>query len=157
MYREILVPFDGSEPAGRALDAALELASDSEHVNITVLQVTGLADLDRSSFSVALRMAGLEPIDDHRFEAVRDNYLSAHGDRMQKQLEGYFEGLPENVDIRIVVRRGSPRDVICRYAEDNGVDCIVMGRRGAHGIRAALGSVSAGVLHDTDLPVLVVK
>ncbi len=67
------------------------------------------------------------------------------------------KSLPENVDLKIVVKRGNPRDVICQYAADNDIDCIVMGRRGGGSIRATLGSVSTGVLRGTDLPVLVVK
>lgn len=39
MYRNILVPFDGSEPSQRALKAALEMSSSSVPVVITVLKV----------------------------------------------------------------------------------------------------------------------
>ena len=55
------------------------------------------------------------------------------------------------------MKRGDPREVICSYAKDNGIDCIIMGRRGRGGIRASLGSVSTAVLRNTDLPVMVVK
>ena len=76
---------------------------------------------------------------------------------MREQVSQYFESLPENIDIKIVVKRGNPRDIICDYAKENDIDLIVMGRRGLSGIRGALGSVSTAVLRGTDLPVLVIK
>jgi nucleotide-binding universal stress UspA family protein len=76
---------------------------------------------------------------------------------MHEQVSQYFDSLPENIDIKIVVKRGNPRDIICEYAKENEIDCIVMGRRGLSGIRGALGSVSTAVLRGTDLPVLVIK
>lgn len=157
MYDKILVPYDGSSSANRALETAIEMSTGDEPVSITVLQVTGMSDFDYSSFEVAARMAGLSAPDENQMNEVRDNYLSVHRDQMREQVSEYFESIPDNINLTIVVKRGNPRDVICEYADDNDIDCIVMGRRGINGIRAALGSVSTAVLRGTDLPVLVVK
>ncbi|MBO4352721.1 MAG: universal stress protein [Eggerthellaceae bacterium] len=157
MYANILVPFDGSEGSLHALEAAVNLATGSEPVDITVLQVTGISDFDNSTFETAVRMAGLEPVDETQIEALRQSYAIAHNDQMKQRVAEYFESLPDNINMHIIVRRGSARDVICQYAKDNDIDCIIMGRRGVSGIRAALGSVSTAVLRGTDLPVLVVK
>ena len=157
MYNNILVPFDGSLPACHALSTAISFGKGDENVDITVLQVTGMANVDYTSFEVAARMTGLDDIDEQTIASLRENYASASKEHTQEQIKSFFESLPENVDLRIIVKRGNPRDVICQYAEENGIDCIVMGRRGGGGIRATLGSVSAGVLRGTDLPVLVVK
>ena len=157
MYDKILVPYDGSSSANRALATAIEMSTGDEPVSITVLQVTGMSDFDYSSFEVAARMAGLSAPDENQMNEVRDNYLSVHRDQMREQVSEYFESIPDNINLTIVVKRGNPRDVICEYADDNDIDCIVMGRRGINGIRAALGSVSTAVLRGTDLPVLVVK
>ena len=157
MYTNILVPFDGSECSMRALATAIEMSTCDQPVDITVLQVTGMTDFDYSSFEVAARMAGWGELDEDQVETLRDNYLSASREQMRKQVSEYFESLPDNIDIKIIVKRGNPRDIICDYAKENEVDLIVMGRRGLSAIRAALGSVSTAVLRGTDLPVLVIK
>ena len=157
MYDQILVPYDGSDSANRALATAIEMSTGDVPVSITVLQVTGMSDFDYSSFEVAARMAGLTAPDEKQMNALRESYATVHREQMREQVAEYFEGMPDNIDLKIVVKRGNPRDVICDYANENDIDCIVMGRRGVSGIRAALGSVSTAVLRGTDLPVLVVK
>ena len=157
MYTNILVPFDGSECSRRALATASELGTCDVPVDITVLQVTGMTDFDYSSFEVAARMAGLGDLDESQVDTLRENYLSASREQMHEQVSQYFDSLPESIDIKIIVKRGNPRDIICQYANENDIDLIVMGRRGLSGIRGALGSVSTAVLRGTDLPVLVIK
>ena len=156
MYRNILVPYDGSESASKALTAAIDLAVDPKPVTITVLQVAKTDNLDKTSFEIAMHMAGLTD-DPERIDLLRDEYLAAYKNQMREKVEQFFEGLPENIDIKIVVKRGDPRDVICDFAKENNVDCIIMGRRGISGIRATLGSVSTAILRNTDLPVMVVR
>jgi nucleotide-binding universal stress UspA family protein len=157
MYRNILVPFDGSEPSQRALKAALEMSSSSVPVVITVLKVAAPMNFDDSTFEVAARMAGVPKIDAEVLDATRDNYNNEHRKGVQTQIQGFFASVPDNIDIQIVIENGRPQDVICDYANEHGIDCIAMGRRGLGVIRAALGSVSSAVLRGIDLPVLVVK
>lgn len=157
MYRNILVPFDGSEPSQRALKAALEMSSSSVPVVITVLKVAAPMNFDDSTFEVAARMAGVPKIDAEVLDATRDNYNNEHRKGVQTQIQGFFARVPDNIDIQIVIENGRPQDVICDYANEHGIDCIAMGRRGLGVIRAALGSVSSAVLRGIDLPVLVVK
>ena len=56
-----------------------------------------------------------------------------------------------------VIAGTAPAEALARYAEKNGCDLIVMGRRGLGAIRGMLGSVSFGVLRATEIPVLTVK
>ncbi len=157
MYRNILVPFDGSDPSQRALKAAIEMSSSSVPVVITVLKVAAPMNFDDSTFEVAARMAGVPKIDAAVLSATRDNYNNEHRKSVQTQIQGFFASVPDNIDIQIVIENGRPQDVICDYANEHGIDCIAMGRRGLGVIRAALGSVSSAVLRGVDLPVLVVK
>lgn len=157
MYRNILVPFDGSEPSQRALQAALDMSSANVPVLITVLKVAAPMNFDDSTFEVAARMAGVPNIDADILNATRDNFNNEHRKTVQNQIQGFFASVPANIDIQIVIENGRPQEVICDYAKENDIDCIVMGRRGMNVIRAALGSVSSAVLRGVDLPVLVVR
>ncbi len=52
---------------------------------------------------------------------------------------------------------GHPAETICRIAEDEKHDLIIMGRRGLSGVSSFfLGSVSDKVTHHAVCPVLVV-
>ena len=156
MFTEILVPYDGSEQASRALSAAIDLAVDPQPVTITVLQVTNTDNVDKTAFEVAAHMAGLTD-DRSTLKLLSDEYAAARKEQAQAKVAEFFEQLPENVNIKIAVERGDPREVVCEYAKKNDIDCIIMGRRGLGGFRATLGSVSTAVLRYTELPVMVVR
>ena len=147
MFSNFLVPFDGSQSAYTAVNTAIEVGA-GENINITILQVQRMNDNDITTFDVAAKLANLAEADktDSQPKASKQSFI-----------QEYFDSLGDNVNISIVVERGNPADVICQYARDNQLDCIVMGRRGIGGIRAVLGSVSTAVLRDSDLPILVVK
>ncbi|WP_290811400.1 universal stress protein [Halovivax sp.] len=54
------------------------------------------------------------------------------------------------------VRSGEPRAEILAYADEEGVDAIVVGTHGRHGAeRLLFGSVAEGVVRDADVPVIV--
>lgn len=150
MYANFLVPFDGSCSSFRAVEAAIEMGCSGSNIDITVLQVRRMTDPECSTFDVASKLASWAFTAGGGQGTIKDEKARAY-------VQEYFDGLPDNVDFKIEIRRGSPADVICQYAHDNDIDCIVMGRRGLGGIRAVLGSVSTAVLRDSDLPVLVVK
>lgn len=158
MYTNVLVPFDGSESANKALAAAIEMGAGPVNVDLTVLLVTN-SNSEETSFKVAMRMAGATKDECDKLDVMHDNALAAYKEQMRERISKFFESIPENIDVKIVVKKGAPREVICDYAndEENAIDCIVMGRRGLGGIRASLGSVSTAVLRNTDLPVMVVK
>ena len=59
MYTNIVVPFDKSEHAERALKAAVELGRGDGPAKVTVLNVTDMMDFDDATFEVAARMAGV--------------------------------------------------------------------------------------------------
>ncbi len=157
MYYNILVPYDGSEHAQHALQAAFGVAGRDKPADVTVLNVTDEIEFDNSTFQVAARMAGVPAISEETAESVREKYFSEHRDHVEKQIEEFFESVPDNIDVHITVLGGRPQEVIHEYAEENDFDCIVMGRRGLGAIRGALGSVSYSVLRSTELPVLIVK
>ena len=52
---------------------------------------------------------------------------------------------------------GSPKLEIIRVANENGVDLIVVGSHGRHGLALLLGSTANGVLHHATCDVLAVR
>jgi universal stress protein A len=55
------------------------------------------------------------------------------------------------------VEVGSPKNEIVRYAEEHGIDLIVTGTHGRHGIGLLLGSTAASVIHHAGCDVLTVR
>ncbi|HEU4533894.1 MAG TPA: universal stress protein [Polyangiaceae bacterium] len=63
----------------------------------------------------------------------------------------------QGVNVVPVLREGSAEDEILAVADEEGVDLIVVGTHGRHGLkRALLGSVAESVLRDSKVPVMVV-
>jgi nucleotide-binding universal stress UspA family protein len=142
-YKNLLVPFDGSEHAVNALEAAIDLADGVEGVTVHVLRVaeaagaeSGLSDYD-----------GFEVYLNRRVNAAKEAMLAELA-----QANISTDGLVVAVEPSY-----SPAEGIICYAEDHNVDLIVMGRRGVGALRGMLGSVSYGILHNVDIPVMTVK
>lgn len=55
------------------------------------------------------------------------------------------------------IELGPPKHVIVKIAADRGVDLIVIGSHGRHGIGRLLGSTADGVLHAAPCDVLAVR
>lgn len=138
MYDTIMVPTDGSEVSARAAREAFDLA---RAFGATV-HIVFVVDESASSFLLAGdTMAGV--LSELRSEGERavDALAESAGD----------------VDVETAVVRGvSVPESIVEYATDNGIDLIVMGTHGRHGMERLLGSTTERVLTATDVPVLVV-
>lgn len=153
-FVNILVPFDGSDASRRALDAALGIAG--EGATVTLLQAADQPFAADPTAVVAERMAGVVRSSE---EAEKD--IAAYWENVESTLARVAgEALAESgKDVKLVTKavKGSPAAAITFYAENNGIDIIVMGRRGLGSVRSMLGSVSQRVAHETDLPLLLVK
>mgnify|MGYP001474827417 FL=1 len=58
----------------------------------------------------------------------------------------------------VVITRGDAVDAMIEMVEENGCELVITGSRGAGLIRSALGgSVSQSLVHDSPVPVLLVK
>jgi hypothetical protein len=62
------------------------------------------------------------------------------------------------VKVRGELTMGKPADEIVRFAEDNGIDLIMMGTHGRSGVnRWAMGSVAYKVVRGVKIPVWLVR
>jgi nucleotide-binding universal stress UspA family protein len=141
MYDDILVPTDGSEAVDRALDHAVRLASD-HGATLHALYV-----VDR-------RIATANSGDLHD-EVVAD--LESQGEAAVDAVAETAAEAGLAVETRIAY--GTPNAEIVEYADDAGVDVIVMspeGKSPRERIRS-LGSVSDRVADDASVPVFLIK
>lgn len=144
LYRCILVGYDGSDASKAAVERALSLAklSAAKLVVATVVPPP----------TVFLGELLLPEVVD----------VSTVEEPARKQLEALVKEIREAAgfqDVEPVVLMGDPADELVSYAEENGCDLIVVGRRGRGGLeRLILGSVSSKIVnisHGVD--VLVVE
>jgi len=142
MFKKILVAYDGSDHAIRALDVAIDLAS-KYNAKLDVVEVVDTA---------ALLGMGVAPIPG---EVIQQVYNKAKTDVENAKSKAQQHGVKE---VDAVVLEGDPATAILEYAAKNGSDLIITGSRGLSTFkRIILGSVSTKIVEDAKVPVLVVK
>ncbi len=138
--RKILVPIDGSEGSDKALRFAISLATESND-EIILLNV-------QHSYNTP-----------HVKKFFSQEEIQAYQEELSRDVFSHTQELINNaaVKFRTLMRRGDPGKEICAEAKDSAVDFIVMGYRGLGAVkRAIMGSVATNVLHETDIPVVIV-
>jgi len=142
MFKKILVAYDGSDHAIRALDIAIDIAKKYE-AKLDIVEVVDTA---------ALLGMGVAPIPG---EVIQQVYNKAKNDVDSAKSKAQQQGVKE---VESVVLEGDPATAILEYASKNGVDLIVTGSRGLSTFkRIILGSVSTKIVQDSKIPVLVVR
>lgn len=147
MYDTILVPTDGSEVAENAVEHALELAERYDAA------VHALYVVDVDAVDVGLGTEQVERIKRGKLGEMPEL------ERRARSATGHVVDRGEDRGLAVTesVAAGRPHTEIADYAEENGVDLIVMGSAGRGGVRRALlGSVAERTLRTTTIPVLVV-
>jgi nucleotide-binding universal stress UspA family protein len=139
-FQSILVGDDGSPEAKRAVDTALSLAK-------------------RYSAKLTLLCVKTPP----SAEQEAEGYGLEQYERMQSQLQREVErsaeaGREQGVDVAIVVINGqTAAKEIGAYAEENGVDLLVVGHRDVSRVRHWLeGSTAEHLLRHSSASILIV-
>jgi nucleotide-binding universal stress UspA family protein len=135
----ILVAFDDSPHAWRALEHAVALAN-AAGARLTILSVAQQPRVFVSAYTAPI------PSEEQLLEEAEAALASA------------VRSVPNDLSVKSVALVGDPADEILRESEQGGHDLIVMGTRG-HGeaVSLAIGSVSHSVLRRASVPVLVVR
>lgn len=149
MIKKILVAYDGSKPAMKALDFALELAEKCSS-EVHIISVVPTEEILIPRFTTASPPENFyKPLIDKisdRFKAVLSEALKS------------AERTMPMVRISTKLMEGRPADKIVKTAEDESFDLIVIGSRGLSGVgELVLGSVSDKVADTAKCPVLIVK
>jgi nucleotide-binding universal stress UspA family protein len=141
MYDDILIPTDGSDAVERALDHAIPLATDHDAT------VHALYVVDRRVANASSGELHDEVVSD--LESQGATATDAVANRVSEA----------GIDAETHVRYGTPDAEIVSYADDRGIDVIVMspeGKSPRERIRS-LGSVSDRVTDDASVPVFLIK
>lgn len=155
-YSKILVPYDGSKYAEKALDDAVNIAKFVKGSEIIVLNV----------MEEILTPPVIFPSRVRHYKTGEDTTLSTYFRDLQtdmrykttETLEKIRQKYENSVKIRAVVLVGQPAEKIVEFATRQNVDLIVMGSRGQKGIsRMLMGSVSRNISDKAKCSVMIVK
>jgi len=139
-YEKIMIATDGSKQVEKAIKAGIELA-----------KLTGA----RLYAVYVIASTGYSPRDFGWEESLRE-FLEAEAKKAVSYIEGI--GKISGVKVESVILEGHPADEILEFAEQEGMDFIVMGTLGRTGLdRFLLGSVAEKVVRHSKIPVMVVK
>jgi nucleotide-binding universal stress UspA family protein len=136
VYDDILVPTDGSEAAAEAVERAIDLATTYDarlHV-LYVVEPVYTADFDVQGVMDALEAEGREAT-----AAIAERADAA------------------GIEATSAIEFGTPHREILAYADEHGVDLIVMTTHGRTGIdRYLLGSVTEKIVRTAEVPVMTI-
>lgn len=140
MISTVAVGTDGSETAGGAMRAALELA---ERFGATLVVLSAYTRQPRSAGTTRLSGAASE-------------WASNEAEAVERILAAAEESASERgVECKSAMAEGDPGEVLVNLAERHGADVLVVGNKGMH--RRVLGSVPNTVTHRATCSVYVVK
>ncbi len=139
MYKHILLASDFSPEAVRAEDKAAEVAK-LYGAKLSIIHVVDYYP----SMQLEGGLAMLPNLEEKLNENARSD-MDACIIRLGVK--------PDNSHIG----HGPPKAVIVDYADEIGVDLIVLGSHGRHGLGLLLGSTANGVLHTAKCDVLAVR
>jgi len=149
MYKKVLVPLDGSALAECTLSHVKNLFKDGSVGEVTLLNVVKFeipwAVMGSDQYPKAI---DINAIRERLFTASR-KYLA----EMESRLGS------EGIKVKTESLEGNrPADTITEYAQKKGMDMIIIGTHGYTGLKKLmLGSVAFGVLHQSHIPVLLIR
>jgi nucleotide-binding universal stress UspA family protein len=137
----VLVPYDDSEQAEKALDHAVERYEGDDIVLVYVQDFVA---------------AGYEASPG----AALPGYWKEWYEEAEAEAETLFEDARERVDVDLETEAvvGRPERAIVDYVNENDIDAVVIGSHGRKGVsRILLGSVAETVVRRAPVPVTVVR
>ncbi|MGO9621250.1 MAG: universal stress protein [Desulfobaccales bacterium] len=139
MYKKILVGYDGSDGANRALKAAINLAK------VYQAELAALAVQERLP-----RFAGT-------IDEVKEEKEFANGQYGKLLKSAGSQAQEAGIDLKTMMRPGHPAKTILEVAREGGFDLIVVGHSGLSGVWALLGTTAEKVSRHAPCSVLIVR
>ncbi len=131
---KILIAYDGSASSDKAVQLALSIAQQDEHIELVLAHVVKVYAMGSGAESALISSA--------------DDILQKLHDLAQKT--------PNHTTIHML-KGSSAADLLLSCAKKEGCDLIVMGSRGNGGVKGYLGSVSYAVVQASPIAVLIAK
>ena len=138
---KILLAYDESEIAGRALEKAVEIIKTDAAIEIDIIHIIDIPIISG--------------IDQFVAKSIADNF-NKHGEEVLDKARNHVKSLPNNCTTFLLEGKATP-NIILRHCKEQKCDLIIMGSRGLSGIKELLGSVSHTVIQQSPVPVLIVK
>jgi nucleotide-binding universal stress UspA family protein len=167
VLQKILVPLDGSDLALATIPYVQEIAQRCDPVSVTLLQVVRPPSGHTASVFMPVdtdfpghRAPGSEgDVETADHPIYRDQVLASARADAESAMAPAARTLREaGITTEVAVTFGRPAEEIVYFAEEQGIDLIVMCTHGRSGVRRwLLGSVADKVLQGTYVPVLMVR
>jgi len=146
MYKNIMVPTDGSGFDREAILVALRIAERCD-AKVRLIRILSIGAYFGMTASPDAAMITPEAMRAEQDAALTELYALAAECRTLS-----------DVDVTADLELGPIADVLAGYARRNDIDLIVISSHGRRGIaRLSLGSVTDSLIRGTTIPVLVVK
>lgn len=140
MTLRILVPVDSSATTAKTV-AAIIAQRERFPAPLFLLHVI---DVERFAYRM---------IPDFQREMIRQSALKS-GEQLLRGLQQQL--LESGLQAEVRLESGAPRQLVCRIANDEAFDLLILGRRGNGEIRDVLfGTVANYALHNVRCPVLL--
>ena len=162
--KKILYATDLSESAVHAFSYAVSLAN-MYGAGITILHV--LAEFPGEDFITnMINTATWEEIKKRHYSEARDQLIGKKRDRvaLKEVLEAFSENAKTDAEKKpfetdeVLIKNGTPAEVIVETAQELNCDLIVMGTRGQSVIADVfVGNTAKWVLKHSPIPVLVIR
>ncbi len=152
MYRKVMVGFDGSPCADKALQEGMEMAQAG--ARLTVVTV-----LPRQAAGHGQSRAGLH---DGMLSPAHKELSLAHALELQEQVQAQLARQEVEAALQLIdlsgESRGTVASALVAAAAESGVDLIILGTHGRSGLRRfLLGSVAESVSRLALCPTLLVR
>jgi len=139
--RTVLIPFDGSDNALRAVRYAASLAKELSDVHLELLYVQ-------------------DPLPQKVHDALSAQEIArwraGEADIILQPAKEILDAKESQYQVRI--RVGSPANEIARHVQERRCDAIIMGTRGLGQVaNLMIGSVATKVIHLVEVPVTLIK
>ncbi len=146
MFKHVLVTLDGSPRAESVIPHAIDIAR-SMGAQLTLLRVVDAVNTDWSERGA---------LGKHQADST---VRSLFADQAQSYLErAATQARSGGATVHTVVKQGAPAKQIVAAAKEVEADAIAMATRSRRGMsRLMFGSVAEEVLHESSLPILLVR